>query len=218
MPGIISDGEGRVTATIVLIRRKASPKDLARVAEWVRKNPERARANKDRWNAANAERRREIGREWARRNRARLAAANPKPSLEERFWEQVDKNGPVHPVLGSACWLWVGKQRTSGYGGFGTKYAHRTSYELAHGVYAPELWVLHKCDNPPCVNPDHLFLGTHLDNMRDMVAKGRQKKVELKTQCVHGHPFDGVNSYHNGRQRVCRQCKRDSEMRRANVA
>lgn len=89
----------------------------------------------------------------------------------ERFWEYVNKT--------ETCWLWTGFRDSDGYGKFqiGTNQkkksvrAHRFSYELVHGP--TELLVLHNCDNPPCVNPDHLYAGTHSDNMKDMYAKGR---------------------------------------------
>lgn len=90
------------------------------------------------------------------------------------FWERVDK-GPHE----KGCWLWTGR-KNRGYGqldinkGRKMVYAHRVSYALAHGGVMPTLDVLHKCDNPPCVNPAHLYAGTHMDNMRDMHAKKRR--------------------------------------------
>ena len=97
-----------------------------------------------------------------------------------RFWSKVDKNGPIiRPELG-ACWIWTGT-RVNGYGRFclytpGRKvfYAHRMSWLFAHGAH--DLCVLHRCDNPPCCNPSHLFLGTRSENSRDMVEKGRSKR------------------------------------------
>ena len=78
------------------------------------------------------------------------------------------------------CWIWTGNQRKKqGYGGF--RYlgkmmlAHRVSYILYKGDFDIELSVCHSCDHPSCVNPDHLFLGTHSDNMKDMALKGRGK-------------------------------------------
>ena len=91
----------------------------------------------------------------------------------ERFWEKVDRRGP------NDCWPWQGGGKKDGYGSFYTGErldgAHRFSYELNKGPITDGLWVLHKCDNPRCVNPDHLFLGTQTDNMQDCSVKGRAK-------------------------------------------
>lgn len=94
-----------------------------------------------------------------------------------RFWAKVDKTPGLGP--GGTCWEWKGSVHpVAGYGattlkcrGIGT---HRMSWLLCRGEIPSDLWVLHRCENPPCVNPDHLFLGTGGDNVRDMVAKGRQ--------------------------------------------
>jgi hypothetical protein len=90
---------------------------------------------------------------------------------EAYFWSLVDKNGP------SGCWIWKGCSLKRGYGQVrfnGIKQsAHRMSWILVKGAILDGLWVLHKCDNPPCVNPEHLFLGTHEENVKDCVAKGR---------------------------------------------
>jgi len=80
------------------------------------------------------------------------------------------------------CWEWEGCKSKSGYGQFGvrgdnsyfvSRYTHRVSWELYRGEIPKGLCVLHRCDNPSCVNPEHLFLGTHKDNTQDMVEKGR---------------------------------------------
>lgn len=99
------------------------------------------------------------------------------PSAEERFWAKVDKTGE--------CWVWTASKRTNGYGQIGSTggrwrplQAHRVSWVLHFGPIPDGLWVLHRCDNRPCVRPDHLFLGTVTDNNRDMVAKGRAIKPE----------------------------------------
>lgn len=73
----------------------------------------------------------------------------------------------------SDCWYWIGNINKFGYGQVGQKRAHRWSWELHNGEIPIGMHVLHKCDVRSCVNPDHLFLGTHTDNMRDMAKKGR---------------------------------------------
>ena len=91
-------------------------------------------------------------------------------TIEERFWTKVHKT--------SGCWLWTGTPNEHGYGrinrGKGIRvYAHRLSWELVNGSLLEELCVLHKCDTPLCVRPDHLFLGTRVDNAADRDKKGR---------------------------------------------
>jgi hypothetical protein len=75
------------------------------------------------------------------------------------------------------CWLWTGRFNNMGYGkicsGDGEQYAHRVSWALANGSVPAGLFVCHRCDNPACINPDHLFLGTQKDNMQDCKDKGR---------------------------------------------
>jgi hypothetical protein len=97
-----------------------------------------------------------------------------------RFWSKVNKRGPVPshaPELGE-CWVWTrgkaaGYGSLSGPGGSKTLYAHRLAFELAAGPIEGGLFVLHKCDNRACCRPDHLFLGTQRDNIRDCSVKGR---------------------------------------------
>jgi hypothetical protein len=100
---------------------------------------------------------------------------NVDPAL--RLWPFVDKAGPVHPSIGTPCWVWTASVDRKGYGrmalnGRATG-AHRVAWQVTNGPIPAGIWVLHRCDNPRCVRPDHLFLGDHAANMADMVAKGR---------------------------------------------
>jgi hypothetical protein len=92
------------------------------------------------------------------------------------FWRKVDKEKSNVFYNGTRCWEWT-RTTVKGYGrcwvGFGLMLAHRVSFELSHGEITDGLQVLHHCDNPPCVNPAHLFLGTTQDNMSDMTKKHR---------------------------------------------
>lgn len=101
--------------------------------------------------------------------------------LECRFWEKVDKNGPLLLGMDTNCWVWSGATKDTGYGVLkvpGEKrnvLAHVFSYDM-YFVGRAGRWVLHRCDNRVCVRPEHLFPGTHQDNMRDMAQKGRASK------------------------------------------
>ena len=100
-------------------------------------------------------------------------------TLTERFWSKVNKDGPVPshvPSLGT-CWVWTAGRYRSGYGSIlangKPRYAHRVSWEINVGPIPEGLHILHRCDTPPCVRPDHLFAGTVRENALDMVSKGR---------------------------------------------
>jgi len=101
---------------------------------------------------------------------------NVMTGIAVRFWGKVVKS--------DGCWLWVGVKNTSGYGIIslgrrdeGKVSAHRLSWELHYGPIPHGRHVLHRCDTPSCVNPGHLFIGTHQDNMKDMESKGRRGKT-----------------------------------------
>lgn len=100
-----------------------------------------------------------------------VVSGKPK-ALDGRFWERT-------VVTSTGCWEWQGWAVPKGYGGInyqGKKiYVHRLAWILKRGTIPKGLHVLHHCDNPPCVNPDHLFLGTNDDNIRDCIVKGRQR-------------------------------------------
>ena len=102
-----------------------------------------------------------------------MAANGP---IEKRFWSKVDKSGD--------CWEFLGYKCKLGYGRISFRcnshwLTHRVSWVLHNGEIPDGLNVLHKCDNPGCVNPSHLFLGTHQDNMRDRDTKGRGKLPKI---------------------------------------
>jgi hypothetical protein len=105
-----------------------------------------------------------------------MAARGP---IEERFWDKVNRDGPIpaHMAHLGPCWVWTASTR-GGYGSIGIsgrmERSHRVSWELANGPIPAGLCVLHHCDNPLCVNPGHLFLGTKKDNAKDMYSKGRR--------------------------------------------
>lgn len=97
--------------------------------------------------------------------------------LPRRFREKVS-------VVETGCWEWIGSRHRGGYGQVWLDgrvvQAHRLSFERHVGPIPPGMLICHRCDNPPCVNPAHLFLGTMADNAADMIAKGRWKAPAIK--------------------------------------
>jgi hypothetical protein len=130
-----------------------------------------------------------------------------------RFWAKVDRSDP------DGCWPWIGHRIRKGYGihwAFNRKtVAHRRAYELTYGSIPDGLFVCHHCDNPPCCNPDHLFVGTNSDNMQDCIRKGRfSKGSKPKTYCKRGHLLaEHAYTPPSGR-RQCRTCQRDLDRAR----
>lgn len=115
--------------------------------------------------------------------------------------------------FGPSCWEWLGGKYLCGYGQYNDRSigkmveAHRYSFAMINCPIPAGLHVLHKCDNRACVRHDHLFLGTPLDNARDMVAKGRHAS-QKKTHCPSGHEYTYENTYRHRNERQCRICKR----------
>jgi len=118
-------------------------------------------------------------------------------------------------VSKSGCWEWQKALNPNGYGKayFNGKLrqSHRISWILHRGKIPVGLFVLHHCDNPICVNPDHLFLGTQKDNMHDMIAKGRKNGGwHYRTHCLKGHEYTLENTHVNDKgHRYCRACGRE---------
>lgn len=111
-------------------------------------------------------------KQW--RSRKYLHGHHRRRNMMDRFLEKIK-------VDGNGCWNWQGYMQKNGYGQFGIStnkslYAHRVSYELFNKESTKGKYVCHKCDNPSCVNPDHLYLGTQLDNIRDSIRNGKQKR------------------------------------------
>lgn len=134
--------------------------------------------------------------------------------LERRFWDKVQKT--------PTCWLWTGATK-DGYrygiigppGGHGSPIrAHRLSWELANGPIPSGMVICHSCDEPRCVRPEHLFLGTQRDNLFDARSKGKVMGWKAHTHCIHGHPFSGPNlSISTTGQRICKACGRAKQAR-----
>lgn len=136
------------------------------------------------------------------------------PNTEEQetisFWGRVDTSGN--------CWIWMGGKCRFGYGSSYSsgKYikAHRHAYILSKGNIPKELEVMHSCDNPSCVRPEHLSLGTHRENMQDSLLRGRRPKYlnEKRSVCKRGHNISSpenvyVNPNHPEKGRICRICR-----------
>ncbi len=128
---------------------------------------------------------------------------------EARFWSNFDKAGPVpehRPDLGP-CWVWKLRKNNKGYGlvtwhGIGTKTAHRTAFEFAHGPIPTGLEPDHLCRNRACGRPDHMESVTHRENVR-------RSEPAQRTHCPHGHQYTPENTYIQPKgSRACRTCRR----------
>lgn len=140
------------------------------------------------------------------------------PTASQRFWAKVDKNGPVPqhaPELGP-CWVWTASLFRKGYGQFnldsrGPKrscYAHRVAYYLVKGPIPENLELDHLCRNHRCVNPEHLEPVTR--QTHNSRGQSPSAKNAAKTCCLHGHPYDLINTLFDNRGgRQCRMCARE---------
>ena len=137
-------------------------------------------------------------------------------SLQERFEAKVER------LPWSGCWVWTATCNSWGYGqvrvGRKMTQAHRVSWGLRFGPIPDGSLVLHRCDVPCCVNPEHLFLGTPQDNVLDMRRKlrdnGADKINSAKVACPRGHPYDEANTHMRSRgSRECRACNRERARR-----
>ena len=127
----------------------------------------------------------------------------PRLSVYERFWAKVVKS--------EGCWLWTAT-RLSGKFAYGifrigsrNQTAHRVAWQLTYGPIPIGMCVLHRCDNPPCVNPQHLFLGTEADNVRDCENKGRGNHPAGALNGKHTHPESRAHGERNGRAKLTGQ-------------
>jgi hypothetical protein len=149
--------------------------------------------------------------------------------MDGRF-EKVDESLRFHAKVArpdmdpSTCWTWTAARHPTGYGFFHRHgrlaLAHRVAYERALGPIPEGMQVCHRCDNRLCVRPLHLFVGTALDNSRDMLAKGRCKPPvyarTLRPHCAHGHLYTTENTgYRTQDGRVKRVCIACRDMRNA---
>ena len=145
-------------------------------------------------------------------------------SVVDRFWSYV-------PVSEVGCWEWKGHRNTGGYGVIthnGRDHtASRVSWEIHFGPIPDGLSICHHCDNPPCVRPDHLFIGTHSDNMRDAFAKGRLYHPrgpggrKFKEICVRGHLLSVTRQWWgigDKRHPYCSECRRIKKMAKRALA
>lgn len=142
--------------------------------------------------------------------------ANTCPNWAADLWRKADKSGGE-----LACWNWTasfrGSKRSGNYGkhhdALGrAQYAHRLAYHLVHGRIPRDLVVMHRCDNPSCINPAHLTLGTVRENTWDAIEKGRFRWT--KAHCRNGHEGTPENTgwKKNGR-RFCRRCQAEAQQR-----
>lgn len=137
--------------------------------------------------------------------------------MSTAFWART------YPIGGHL--IWTGRTDRDGYARVKVKkhwkIAHRVAWELTHGPIPPGLCTLHRCDTRPCVEPSHLFLGTHQDNLLDARAKGRVSPARIRkpwppTSCPNGHAYSDGSFHRDPRGiRRCHVCRRAKAKRKA---
>lgn len=150
---------------------------------------------------------------------AKKTADVMRKSLESRFFSRVCKGAEEE------CWQWTGQIDKRGYGRLWAanihpcltrmSFAHRVSYYISKGTIPDNINILHKCDNPNCVNPNHLFPGTLKQNTQDMLEKNRHFH-KAKVTCPLGHAYDEENTYYYKNNRQCRKCSIERSRRYRN--
>jgi len=135
--------------------------------------------------------------------------------ITEKDLEKLPERIRKKFIVKNECWVWTGHRNRQQYGAvYWNKTscrAHRVVYEILVGKIPPGKLICHKCDNPPCVNPDHLFVGTQVENIQDSLKKGRHAN-KIKTHCRRGHEYNEENTKikpANG-HRVCIECRKIS--------
>ncbi len=133
----------------------------------------------------------------------------PRASLpvEQRLWSKIIRAGD------DDCWLWTAHLNACGYGtiqvGGRSLLAHRVVYEITHGPFPLPMKVLHRCDNPSCCNPAHLWLGTQIDNIADMNAKGRNGNIgrRMSAEAIAKREI----TYSRNKSRFGRKCTEETK-------
>jgi hypothetical protein len=139
----------------------------------------------------------------------------------KRFWAKVDKETE------NECWEWTAATSSKGYGQFAiggvSKSTHRISYIMHKGKIPDGLMICHTCNNPPCVNPNHLYAGSNKENMQQ-ASNEKRLAPQQKTHCKAGHEFTPENTAlykqkkrGNALTRVCKTCKKINDKRRVNT-